>query len=77
MFKDIHCYVCLSLRSCFYLYRSLLKTFTEVHYWERLVFELPNYVIDLCAKTEELRLLRECVMLVVRDYNRSGISPAF
>ena len=48
----------------------MLKICQEVFYWERLMFELPHYVIDLYALAEELRVLREHVMLVVRDYNR-------
>ena len=50
--------------------RELLKMFQEIHYWERLMFETPHYAIDVYNKREDLRGLREHVLLVVRDYNR-------
>ena len=53
------------------LYRELLKLFQEINYWERLQFEIPHYAIEIYGKKEELRNLRENVLLVVRDYNRS------
>lgn len=53
------------------VFRPLLKLFEELHYWEKLSFEIPHYVVDVYAKCEELRILRESVLLVVRDYNRS------
>uniref|UniRef100_H2ZI79 Dynein axonemal heavy chain 2 n=1 Tax=Ciona savignyi TaxID=51511 RepID=H2ZI79_CIOSA len=58
--------------------KSLLKLFNEIHYWERLMFEIPHYVNEVYLKREELRSLREHVLLVVRDYNRiiSVLSPA-
>ena len=48
----------------------LLKLFTEISYWEILMFEIPHYAADVYERREELRNLREHVMLVVRDYNR-------
>ncbi|XP_064639639.1 dynein axonemal heavy chain 2-like isoform X2 [Lineus longissimus] len=50
--------------------RSLLKLFQECHYWERLVFEIPHFANDVYARSDELRVTRENVLLVVRDYNR-------
>ncbi|XP_066933177.1 dynein axonemal heavy chain 2-like [Clytia hemisphaerica] len=50
--------------------RSLLKLFQEISYWEKLMFEIPHYAADVHAKREELRILRENVLLVIRDYNR-------
>ena len=38
--------------------------------WERLRFEVPHFASDIYAKSEHLRVLRESVMLIVRDYNR-------
>ena len=35
------------------------------------MFETPHYAIDVYNKREDLRGLREHVLLVVRDYNRS------
>jgi len=46
--------------------RNLLKLFNEIHYWERLMFEIPHYVNEVYTKREELRSLREHVLLVVR-----------
>ena len=34
------------------------------------MFETPHYVSELYMKKEDLRILRENVLLVVRDYNR-------
>ncbi|KAL8578353.1 Dynein heavy chain 2, axonemal [Nucella lapillus] len=50
--------------------RLLLKMFQEIHYWERLIFEVPHYAMEVYARQEDLRNLREHVLLVVRDYNR-------
>ena len=47
-----------------------MKLFQEIHYWERLMFEIPHYAADVYTKLEDLRNLREHVLLVVRDYNR-------
>lgn len=49
---------------------TLLKLFGEMHYWERLRFEVPHYAVDIYQQCEELRVLRENVMLIIRDYNR-------
>ena len=46
------------------------KLFSEISYWEMLMFEIPHYAADVYQRREELRNLREHVMLVVRDYNR-------
>ncbi|XP_059156869.1 dynein axonemal heavy chain 2-like isoform X2 [Physella acuta] len=50
--------------------KHLLKMFQEIYYWERLVFEAPHYAVEVYTKKEDLRYLRENVLLVVRDYNR-------
>ncbi|XP_029437782.1 dynein heavy chain 2, axonemal isoform X2 [Rhinatrema bivittatum] len=42
----------------------------EIHYWERLLFEIPHFVIEIYRRKEDLRVLRENVLLLVRDYNR-------
>ena len=34
------------------------------------MFETPHYVAEIFQKKEDLRVLRENVLLVVRDYNR-------
>ncbi|XP_078057018.1 dynein axonemal heavy chain 2 [Mustelus asterias] len=48
----------------------LLELFNEIHYWERLAFEIPHYVMEVYQRREDLRMLREIVFLVVCDYNR-------
>ncbi|XP_066267393.1 dynein axonemal heavy chain 2-like isoform X1 [Branchiostoma lanceolatum] len=50
--------------------KSLLKLFNEIHHWEQLMFEIPHYAHEVYMKKEDLRGLREHVLLVVRDYNR-------
>lgn len=55
---------------CVCVCRGLLNMFNEIHYWERLLFEIPHYVSEVYQRREELRNLRENVLLVVRDYNR-------
>ncbi|KAG1928324.1 dynein heavy chain 2, axonemal, partial [Pimephales promelas] len=49
--------------------KTLLKLFNEIHYWERMLFEIPHYVSEVYQRKEELHNLRENVLLVVRDYN--------
>lgn len=49
--------------------KTLLKLFREMRYWERLRFEVPHYAADIYGHCEDLRVLRENVCLVVRDYN--------
>ncbi|KAE9255217.1 Dynein-1-beta heavy chain, flagellar inner arm I1 complex [Phytophthora fragariae] len=52
--------------------RPLLNLFTEVHYWQYFngEIQIPYMAHDICNQKEQLRVLREHVMLVVRDYNR-------
>ena len=52
--------------------RSLLILFVEIDYWERLLFETPHYVVNVAERAEDLRILRENLLLVARDYNRWG-----
>lgn len=58
---------------CAFVLRNLLKMFNEIHYWDRLLFEIPHYVTDVYQRREELHNLKENVLLVVKDYNRSVI----
>ena len=50
--------------------KSLLSLFQETLYWERLHMEIPLVAMEIAASRERFRVLRENVMLVVRDYNR-------
>ncbi|TPX53528.1 hypothetical protein SeMB42_g00716 [Synchytrium endobioticum] len=50
--------------------KNLLRLFAEVHYWQKTKSDVvPFHCQELHAKREELRILRENVLLVVRDYN--------
>ncbi|XP_006863561.1 PREDICTED: dynein heavy chain 2, axonemal [Chrysochloris asiatica] len=57
--------------------KSLLILFVEIDYWERLLFETPRYVVNVAERAEDLRILRENLLLVARDYNRiiATLSP--
>eukprot|EP00981_Chlorochromonas_danica_P004175 scaffold838_cov160-Ochromonas_danica.AAC.12 len=50
---------------------DLLSLFSEVSYWEKFQgeFSIPYMAHDLCNKKEQLRTMRESVMLIVRAYN--------
>lgn len=50
---------------------ELLALFAEVGYWEKFQseFSIPYVAHDICNKREQLRIMREHVMLVVRAYN--------
>ncbi|XP_060146271.1 dynein axonemal heavy chain 2 isoform X6 [Globicephala melas] len=50
--------------------KSLLILFVEIDYWERLLFETPHYVANVAERAEDLRILRENLLLLARDYNR-------
>uniref|UniRef100_A0A8C6W7X2 Dynein axonemal heavy chain 2 n=1 Tax=Nannospalax galili TaxID=1026970 RepID=A0A8C6W7X2_NANGA len=50
--------------------KTLLILFVEIDYWERLLFETPHYVMNVAERAEDLRILRENLLLVARDYNR-------
>ena len=49
--------------------KDISRIFQEVSYWQKLKFDVPYHVQEIFSKKEELRILRENVMLVVRDYN--------
>lgn len=50
---------------------DLITLFSEVSYWEKFQgeFSIPYVAHDICNKKEQLRIMRENVMLVVRAYN--------
>lgn len=54
----------------FNVFRRLDKIFQEVHYWERVGFDIPHYIRMVASRSDNLRSLKEHVLLVVRDYNR-------
>jgi dynein heavy chain len=49
--------------------KDLMRFFAEVNYFQRLKMDIPFHVQELFSKKEELRILRENVLLVVREYN--------
>ncbi|XP_039997326.1 dynein heavy chain 2, axonemal [Xiphias gladius] len=49
---------------------NLLNLFSEIHYWDRLKFEIPQSVSGIYQDREDLRSLREKALLLVRNYNR-------
>lgn len=49
--------------------RTLLRVFCEMYYWERLRFEMPHYSAEVYSRRGQLRVLRENVLLIIRDYN--------
>ena len=49
--------------------KDLLRLFSEIHYWQKLKFDIPFHVQEIAHRQEDLRVLRERVLLVVRDYN--------
>ncbi|KAK3546101.1 hypothetical protein QTP70_022875 [Hemibagrus guttatus] len=57
--------------------KSILKMFNEIHYWELLKFEVPHFVSLICQRREDLHILRENVLLLVKEYNRiiGALSP--
>ena len=50
--------------------KTLQKLLNEMRCWERLRFEIPHFATSIYQLSEQLRVLRENVMLIVRDYNR-------
>lgn len=50
---------------------DLITLFSEVSYWEKFhgEFSIPYIAHDICNKKEQLRVMRENVMVVVRAYN--------
>ncbi len=49
---------------------QLMRLFQEIHFWQKVDMEIPRAALDVYHTREELRTLREHVMLVVRDYNQ-------
>ena len=73
LFSEVHCWERLESGSGAQLLSlprlTALPHPPQVHYWERLHFEIPYVAMDISAHRERYRCLRENVMLVVRDYN--------
>ncbi|XP_028810290.1 dynein heavy chain 2, axonemal isoform X2 [Denticeps clupeoides] len=50
--------------------KDLLLLLSEIDYWQRLKFEVPHYLEQVYQRQEDLRIMRENVLLVVCEYNR-------
>ena len=48
---------------------NLLRLFQEARYWGKLRMSLPLSAMEIVSREENFRLLRENVILLVRDYN--------
>ncbi|GMH41208.1 hypothetical protein BSKO_09118 [Bryopsis sp. KO-2023] len=51
-------------------HNDLLAMSQEVHYWERMRMNIPYIAMEINAQREKYRILRENVLVVVRDYNK-------
>ncbi|XP_041842513.1 dynein heavy chain 2, axonemal [Melanotaenia boesemani] len=49
---------------------NLLNLISEIQYWERLKYEIPQCLSDMYQNREDIRVLRERVLLLSRNYNR-------
>lgn len=49
--------------------KDILRLFAEITLFQKLKADIPFHVQEIFSKKEELRILRENVQLVVRDYN--------
>ncbi|RKP21179.1 hypothetical protein ROZALSC1DRAFT_20732 [Rozella allomycis CSF55] len=49
--------------------KDLIRMMNEIYYWQKLKCDIPFQVQEIYTKKEELRILRDSVLLVVRDYN--------
>lgn len=59
--------------------KQLLRLFSEVRYWDKFHgdYTIPYNAVEMYTNQDTLRVLRESVMLVVRDYNTiiDALSP--
>ncbi|CAD7695690.1 unnamed protein product, partial [Ostreobium quekettii] len=51
-------------------HKDLLSMSLEVHHWERMRRGIPYIAMEIQAQKEKYRVLRENVLMVVRDYNK-------
>lgn len=50
--------------------RQLLAMSQEVQHWERLRMAVPYIAMEIQAQREKYRVLRDNMLMVVRDYNK-------
>jgi dynein heavy chain, axonemal len=51
-------------------HKDLLAMSQEVHCWERMRMNIPYIAMEIQAQREKYRVLRDNVLMVVRDYNK-------
>lgn len=49
--------------------KDLFRLYSEISYFQKLKCDSPFHIQEVYGKKEELRILRENVLLVIRDYN--------
>lgn len=59
---------------CMNFHKDLLAMSQEVHYWERMRMNIPYIAMEINAQREKYRILRENVLVVVREYNLVGFA---
>lgn len=50
--------------------KSVLDIFHEANYWSFLKYEVPMYLKNIYSKQETIKLMYECVLNVVLNYNK-------
>lgn len=65
--------LCVFLESVFFS-SNLLNMFSEIHYWDRLKYEIPQRVSDISQDREDLRGVSEKALLLVKNYKRSDFN---
>jgi dynein heavy chain len=53
--------------------RQLLAMSQEVQHWERLRMAVPYIAMEIQAQREKYRVLRDSMLMVVREYNKVGM----
>lgn len=51
-------------------HKDVLAMTGEVHYWERMRMPIPLVAMEINAQREKYRVLRDNILMVVRDYNK-------
>ena len=51
-------------------HKDLLSMTQEVHYWERMRMSVPYIAMEINAQRDKYRVLRDNIIMVVRDYNK-------
>ena len=51
-------------------HKDLLSMTQEVHNWERMRMSVPYIAMEINAQRDKYRVLRDNIVMVVRDYNK-------